>query len=102
MAQLVEQLIRNEQVVGSSPTISSSPSSDGAISDIVLWCRIFYAAAKEYLFYADNTMGTPVNMTFTGCFLYQCVSLTTWSVWGKWREISDNVVNCIRKDMVKL
>ena len=38
MAQLVEQLIRNEQVVGSSPTTSSN--------------------------------GNPVNLAFTGCFLY--------------------------------
>ena len=31
MAQLVEQLIRNEQVVGSSPTISCSLPSDSFV-----------------------------------------------------------------------
>ena len=25
---------------------------------------------------------TPVNRTFTGCFLYQCVSLTPWGIQG--------------------
>ena len=43
MAQLVEQLIRNEQVVGSSPTISSSLSADSAKSDINFTISDFFA-----------------------------------------------------------
>ena len=37
MAQLVEQLIRNEQVVGSSPTISSKTCVNTAFSQVFLF-----------------------------------------------------------------
>ena len=41
---------------------------------------IDYAAVIEYLFYAGNTMGNPVNRTFTGCFLYYVLVCPPWGV----------------------
>ena len=39
MAQLVEQLIRNEQAVGSSPTISSKTCVNTAFSQVFLFLK---------------------------------------------------------------
>ena len=48
MAQLVEQLIRNQQVAGSNPAISSKktapPESGAVFLDISNWFRVFVRA----------------------------------------------------------
>lgn len=52
MAQLVEQLIRNEQAVGSSPTISSKTCVNTAFSQVFFQKRIskFITQQKISLF----------------------------------------------------
>ncbi len=47
MAQLVEQLIRNQQVVGSSPTISSKKVSENRDLFYVLLSFCFYVRFPE-------------------------------------------------------
>lgn len=55
MAQLVEQLIRNEQAVGSSPTISSKTCVNTAFSQVFsfseMHSKIQYATKNLTLFY---------------------------------------------------
>ena len=55
MAQLVEQLIRNEQAVGSSPTISSKTCVNTAFSQafsfLEMNLKIQYATKNLTLFY---------------------------------------------------
>lgn len=55
MAQLVEQLIRNEQAVGSSPTISSKTCVNTAFSQVFSFLeknfKIHYATKKSHSFY---------------------------------------------------
>lgn len=55
MAQLVEQLIRNEQAVGSSPTISSKTCVNTAFSQVFSFSeknfKIQFATKNLTLFY---------------------------------------------------
>lgn len=55
MAQLVEQIIRNDQVVGSSPTISSKTCVNTAFSQVFSFpemnFKIQYATKNLTLFY---------------------------------------------------
>ena len=55
MAQLVEQLIRNEQAVGSSPTISSKTCVNTALSQVFSFSemnfKFQYATKNLTLFY---------------------------------------------------
>lgn len=51
MAQLVEQLIRNEQAVGSSPTISSKTCVNTAFSQVFSFLKMNFKTqlATKYL-----------------------------------------------------
>ena len=50
MAQLVEQLIRNEQVVGSSPTISSTATAVRNLpSDPFVWVGGFCYVGRSHI-----------------------------------------------------
>ena len=51
MAQLVEQRIRNAQVVGSSPTISSKTCVNSVFSQVFYFSEIQFTTKNLTLFY---------------------------------------------------